>query len=682
VNPGQATGEGIYAHDTRYLSELRLRIGGRVPVLLSSSADSAHEAIVDLTNPTLGTDESGVPQTTLHLNRTRLVGEGLHERIEVSNYGFARAKTDLKLSLSADFADIFEVRGAHKRIARGQLLAAKRSEGGVIFGYLGEDQLFRETFVQADPAPEIDLGDDGATLRWSIDLPPRGHVAVTVTIETSLHGGRSDFLPMEATRETTEHLAEEWRESCTLITGPHPSFNRVMEASVRDLMSLTTMFDGEPVITAGIPWYVAPFGRDALITCYEMLMLNPRPARDALRFLARYQAQVDDPERDAEPGKILHEFRFGELTRAGYTPHSPYYGTVDATPLFLILAGEYYRWTADLETLSELLPSFDGALEWMDRYGDRDGDRFLEYEVRSASGLDNQGWKDSADAVVHADGTLAKPPIALVEVQGYAYLAKRLIAEVYEALGNRDRSELLRKEATELKEAFNESFWMEEEGTYALALDGNKRQVRSVTSNPGHCLFCGIAEDGKAGRIVERLLADDMFSGWGVRTLSTTSPAYNPVSYHNGSVWPHDNAMIAAGLKRYGAAVEAEKIVSALFDVADLSRDARLPELLCGFDRHRENSYVPYPVACIPQAWAAAAPFMILEALLGISADAREGLLTLNQPYLPEWLSSLEMKNIRVGGSTISLAFTRSRGVTAVSLLERSGDARVSIHQE
>jgi glycogen debranching enzyme len=447
-------------------------------------------------------------------------------------------------------------------------------------------------------------------------------------------------------------------------------------------MSLVTVIDGQRVLTAGIPWYVAPFGRDALLTAYEMLMLNPTPARDTLLFLAQHQAAEDDGERDAEPGKILHEMRVGELARAGYIPHTPYYGTIDATPLFMMLAAAYYRWTADTETMVALLPAFDAALEWMDRYGDRDGDGFLEYKARSRTGLNNQGWKDSEDAVVNVDGSLAEPPIALVEVQGYAYLAKERIAEVFEALGQPDRADQLRKEAAELKLAFNEAFWMEDEGTYALALDGNKRQVRSVTSNPGHCLSCSIADPDKARRAAERLMADDMFSGWGVRTLSAHSPAYNPVSYHNGSVWPHDNAIIAAGLKRYGMTEGAERIVSALFDAAYISRDARLPELLCGFDRQEGDPYVPYPVACRPQAWAAAAPLMILQALLGISARAPERLLTINQPQLPDWLGSLEIRNLRVGDASMSLAFTRSQGVTAVSLLERSGDARISIHED
>jgi len=682
VDPGRDAGAGIYADDTRFISDLRLRIGGKPPLLLSSSANNAYEAYVDLTNPELVDGDSRIPHKSLHLRRARLVDECVRERVEVANQADSRAKTELKLSLGADFADVFDVRGAIRRKARGRLLAPRRTKTGVLFGYVGEDHLFRQTFVIADPAPDVVVDAETATFQWTVDLQPRDVLAVTITIEPSLQGGRSPCRPMEAARENSERLAEVWRHSCARVMGLHPSFNRVIEASVRDLRSLTTVFEGHRIVTAGIPWYVAPFGRDALITCLEMMLLNSTMAGDALRFLALHQARADDPERDAEPGKILHELRYGELARSGHIPHTPYYGTVDATPLFVMLAAAYYSWTADRDTLSDILPALDAALVWMDGYGDRDGDGFLEYKTRARSGLYNQGWKDSGDAVVHIDGSLAEPPIAVVEVQCYAYLAKYGIADVYEALGHRDRAESLRRGAAELKDAFNEAFWMEDEGTYALALDGKKRQVRSVTSNPGHALYSGIVDEGKARRVAERLMAKDMFSGWGVRTLSTASPAYNPMSYHNGSVWPHDNAIIAAGLKRYAFTAETEKIVSALFEVALHSRDARLPELLCGFDRREEDHYVPYPVACRPQAWSASAPFMILQALLGISAKAQEGLLTVNLPQLPEWLGSMEIRNIRVGEGTASLAFTRSQQGTAVHVLdapEMHGSASIKV---
>jgi glycogen debranching enzyme len=391
------------------------------------------------------------------------------------------------------------------------------------------------------------------------------------------------------------------------------------------------------------------------------------------------QAQTDDAWRDAEPGKILHELRSGELARAGLIPHTPYYGTADATPLFVMLAATYFRWTGDLETMSTLRHALDGALEWIDRYGDRDGDGFVEYQRRSPAGLANQGWKDSEDCVVHADGTLASGPIALVEVQGYVYLAKLRIAEVYEALGEADRGRALRAEAGRLRERFNEAFWNPEEGTFALALDGAKRQVASVTSNPGHCLYCGIVDADKAASLASRLTAPDMFSGWGIRTLSSDSPAYNPMSYHNGSVWPHDNAIIAAGLKRYGFAEETLRIATGIFDIAAHSRDFRLAELYCGFQRSGTSEIVGYPVACMPQAWAAAAPFMLLQAMLGITAHAPARRLDVIQPRLPPWIERAELRRLLVGDAEVSLAFTRADDVTGFSLLDQSGELTVTM---
>jgi glycogen debranching enzyme len=440
--------------------------------------------------------------------------------------------------------------------------------------------------------------------------------------------------------------------------------------------------DDQRIVTAGIPWFVAPFGRDSLIASYEMLLLMRQVARDTLCFLAAQQATSDDAARDAEAGKILHELRFGPLARAKQIPHTPYYGSVDATPLFLMLAASYFRWTADLDLMAKLRPYLDRALSWISDYGDRDGDGFVEYERRSAAGLENQGWKDSWDAIVHLDGTLAEGPIALVEAQAYIFAAKFGIAEVYDALGDVDVAERLRGEGAELKEHFNDSFWMPDDGTYALALDGQKRQVKSVSSNPGHALFCHIADEDKAASVAERLMAPDMFSGWGVRTLSRDSPAYNPISYHNGSVWPHDNAIIAAGMKQYGFAGATERISTALFEAAADAADGRLLELYCGFHRDPELPVVPYPVACRPQAWAAAAPLMLLQAMLGISANASRATLTVDRPALPAWLRRVELKDLRVGDSRVDLAFTRRLGEsTAISLMKREGDVQVVIRQ-
>jgi glycogen debranching enzyme len=681
IHRGLATGDGIYADDTRYVDELRLRVAGVSPRLVASSADVGYEAHIDLTVPAPRAGSARVPPPTLRLRRVRLVNERVYELVEVANHGGRAATVEVELFVGADFADIFEVRGIRPRTTRGEALEPQPAPSGVTFGYVGEDDLRRQTIVTTEPAPWVEIAEGRATLTWQAVLEPGALLAVTITIEPSPLAGGANDPGFEAAREDAERRLDLWRGNCARIAASRPSFGRLVDASIRDLARLSVDMDGDRIITAGIPWYVAPFGRDALLTCHEALFLNPIAARDALRFLARHQASSHDPERDSEPGKIMHELRGGELARCGYIPHSPYYGSVDSTPLFVMLAGSYFGWTADLETMTELEPALDAALAWMDDHGDRDGDGFLEYERRSRDGLLNQGWKDSEDAIVHADGSPADPPIALVEVQGYAYMAKEVVADVYEALSQSGRARTLRREAAQLKEAFNDAFWMEDEGTYALGLDATKRQIRSVTSNPGHSLYCSIADEDRGRRTAERLMADDMFSGWGVRTLSSDSPAYDPSSYHNGSVWPHDSAIIAAGLRRYGAIGGATRIATGLVDAARGSPEARLPELICGFPRRPQVPYVPYPVACRPQAWAAAAPFLILEALLGLTADASHGLLGIDRPVLPEWLGSIEIRDLRVGRARLGLSFARVHEGVAVSVLDRIGDVRVAISQ-
>ena len=500
-----------------------------------------------------------------------------------------------------------------------------------------------------------------------------------MTIEPSSGGRRRRRRRLGTSAARLRDADEEWRTECTRIESDNELFDKLIATSVADLHALLTPVGGGEIVAAGIPWYVAPFGRDSLLTALESLSLNPVLARDTLLALAPMQARADDPWRDAEPGKIPHELRQGELARAGIVPHTPYYGTADATPLFLLLAGSYFRWTLDSETMIALRPALDAALAWIDEHGDADGDGFVEYERRSKGGLRNQGWKDSADSVMHTDGSLAEGPIALAEVQGYVHLGKLRVADVYEALGSPEVAARLRDEAAGLRVAFEEQFWDPQEGSLALALDGDKRRVRSVTSNPAHCLYCDMLDPPEAASVARRLMEPDMFCGWGIRTLSSRSPAYNPMSYHNGSVWPHDNAIAAAGFKRYGFDDAAERIAGALFDVASGARDYRLPELYCGFDREGSSFPVAYPVACIPQAWAAAAPFMLLQAMLGISARAPEGTLKINRPTLPGWLSRLELHDLRIGGSRVSLAFERDGEITGASLLKRSGPIKVNV---
>ena len=681
VLPGRVSGEGFYAQDTRHLSEIRLEVGGAQPVALSHTAFE-DRAVLDATNATLREgSRSPVPQLSLSITRELTLASGrLYYLVRVHNFLAEPVSTILSLALSADFADMFEVRGAPRREARGHALAPRRTERGVTLAYVGEDELFRETIIELEPLPaHLDLADDRALARWEIVLEPDTPLTLLASAEPSTGGRRRPRRRLATAAGELRDAAAAWQTRCTAIDSDNELFNKLIATSTRDLRSLVMPVDGGQILAAGIPWYVAPFGRDALVTAGEALLLNPDLSRDALASLARLQASEDDPWRDAEPGKILHELRVGELAGAGLVPHTPYYGTVDATPLFLMRAADYHAWTGDLETLRALRPALDAALNWIDEYGDLDGDGFVEYERRSSGGLRNQGWKDSEDAVVHADGRLAEGPIALVEAQGYVYAAKQTIAEVYEALALPDTAARLRTEARELRAAFNEAFWNPDEGTFALALDGRKRQVASVTSNPGHCLYCGIVDAEKAAAVAERLLAPDMFSGWGVRTLSSECPAYNPMSYHNGSVWPHDNAIVAAGLKRYGHLEEVLRIATCLFEVAADARDARLPELYCGFVRSEQAAVVAYPVACIPQAWAAAAPFLVLQAMLGISANAPAQALTIERPALPDWLGRIRLERLRVGEASVTLDFRRDGRATGFTLAEQTGEVNVTM---
>ena len=681
VAPARVSGEGFYAGDTRHLSEIRLEIGGVRPVALSRTALD-DRAVLYATNATLrGASRRPVPQLSLSITRELVIAAGrLYYMVRVHNFLAKPVTSSVSLALAADFADMFEVRGAPARTARGHALAPKRTERGLTLAYVGEDEVFRETVIELGPVPErLDLQDDRARAHWEAVLEPGAPVEIMVSAEPSIGGRRRPRRRLERAMEELGEAETRWRSRCTSIASESERFNELIATCARDLRALTMPAPGGQILAAGIPWYVAPFGRDALTAAGEALILNPDLTRDALLTLAKLQATEDDPWRDAEPGKILHELRVGELAGAGLVPHSPYYGTVDATPLFLMRAADYYDWTGDLETLRALRPALDAALRWIDEYGDRDGDGFVEYERRSTGGLRNQGWKDSEDSIVHADGSPAEGPIALVEAQGYVYAAKRSIADVYDALGLGEVAERLRAEASELRAAFNAAFWNPAEGTFALALDGRKRQVASVTSNPGHCLYCGIVDPEKAGSVVERLLAPDMFSGWGIRTLSSSCPAYNPMSYHNGSVWPHDNAIIAAGLARYGHSRALLRIADCLFEVATGARDSRLPELYCGFDRSERAAVVAYPVACIPQAWAAAAPLLVLQAMLGISASAPDRALRIERPALPDWLTGIRLEGLCVGEASVTLDFRRDGHATGFTLVDQRGDVNVTM---
>lgn len=683
VRPDAETGEGLYAFDTRFLSELRLTVGGMTPMPLAASADHAFEISIDASIPETTTrDELSLSQTNLVLRRRRLVSDRVYERVEIANHGSGVATTELRVALSADFADIFEVRGTQGLSLRLRKPALEHLRDGVTFGYAGLDDVVRRTDVAFDPLP-ADLGIQGsrATASWPIQLAPRQSLVVELVLECSLGSNRSAHASFDEAESACREEAVGWVAASTSIESSNQPYDGLIDATMRDLYALQTPMNGGRITAAGIPWYVAPFGRDALWTSYECLMSRPGLARDTLLLLAEHQARQDDAHRDAEPGKILHEMRSGELAGAGLVPHTPYFGTIDATPLFLVLAAAYYEWTGDVETMTRLKPHLEAALSWIDDHGDADGDGFVEYERRSPVGLRNQGWKDSPGAIVDADGSPARGSIALCEVQAYVFMGKVRIAGVFERLREHERARTLRKEAELLRDAFNRSFWLEDEGTFAVALDGDKNLVGSVTSNAGHCLFAGIADDDKARSVADRLLAPDMFSGWGIRTLSSESAAYDPTSYHNGSVWPHDNAIVAAGLKRYGRTEDVERIAAALFEAAMQSPESRLPELFCGFPRHLEKPYVDYPVACIPQAWSSAAPLMLLQTMLGISANAPRGSLDAAQPSLPPWLERVTLSNLKVGAEQVSLAFERRGDATSLSVLEGAENIHISVRE-
>ena len=674
-------GLGLYARDTRFLSLFRMTISGRDPVLLSSSAERGYMSYVDLTNPALVQGDSEVPQQTLNIRRIRAVNGRLYERVRVKNYNARPVELDLEFALGADFVDIFEVRGMADQ-PRPRVDPPSVDGGCVTFSAMGRDGLRRSTVIEFFAEPdEIRVIGDVVHVSFRLRLGPYQTRLVGMTMDPVAAGEKRPTADFDVAVHELRRSYEDWERACTQIVTDNEQFNELLDRCLRDLRALYTQTPDGAILAAGIPWYVTVFGRDSLIAAHQILSVNPEPAREALLVLAAHQGTEVDDWRDEEPGKILHEVRQGDLARAGIVPHSPYFGSVDSTPWFLILFAQYFRWSGDVEFARKLLPSVEAALRWIDEYGDLDRDGFVEYRTRSARGIRNQGWKDSHDSMVHVDGRLAEPPIALSEVQAYVYLAKSRLADVFLALGDESRAQLLVGQAEDLRRRFNDAFWMEDERFFAAALDADKQPLRTVMSNPGHALYCGIVDVEKAALLAKRLLAPDMFSGWGIRTMSKSAAAYNPMSYHNGSVWPHDNALVAAGLKRYGFARSTNRVATALFDAAIQADYLRLPELFCGFTRRTPNRPVSYPVACSPQAWAAGAPFLMLQAILGISARAHENLLTVNKPHLPTWLNTVEVRNLTVGNSRISLVFRREDEITSFSLLQREGDVRVVMEE-
>lgn len=682
VAPAGARDLGLFLGDTRHLSAWRMTMKGGPPLCLSSQMSHDYVAQIDFTIPSLHLGDllGHEPVNFLHVRRDMLVDDVLVDRLVFTNFLERPIDFWVEMAWASDFADVFEVRGA-RRAARGTYLLPAVEGGRAVLRYEGRDQRRYATEVRiqgADGGGAARLGrftGTGARVELSLDPAERVEVAFVVAagIERGAPGkrlGRDEERPLpgagrcaaafdERARETHDAYAA-WARSATRFRTSHDVFDLALTHAVADLKALTAHHFGAPVVAAGIPWYTCPFGRDALITGFEALLATPEVARDALRFLARLQATEDDPSRDAELGKIPHEIRFGEMAAAGEVPHTPYYGSVDATPLFLVLLSEYAAWTDDRETVDALWPAAEAALRWLDRYADLDGDGLIEYLRRAPKGLRNQGWKDSHDGVPFADNLPAEPPIALVEVQGYAIDARRRMAAMLDARGRGEEAARLRTEAAAHAARVEERFWMERKGTYALALDRAKRQVDAVTSNPGHLLFSRAVRDERARAVATSLFTPGSWSGWGIRTLAAGQPAYNPLSYHDGTVWPHDNALCAMGMASYGMTREAGEVLSALWQAAQSFRYLRLPELFCGLPRDDGSFPVHYPVACSPQAWSSAAWFLLLRAVLGLFPDAPNRTLRIVAPQLPQWLDEIVLEGLRVGRARATLRFVRS----------------------
>jgi glycogen debranching enzyme len=679
VAPGHSSPEGLYHNDTRYLSGFQFLIDGEQPILLSSTIrDDNAMLTVDLTNPDLLVDDRvELPRDTVHVFRSKFLWQAAcYERIAIRNFDIQRRTIRLGFVFAADFADIFEVRG-HTRPARGTQRSRILAPDTVSLEYTGLDAIIRRTMLQFSPAPDT-LDTRSATYELTLDTQAQTSVYVTVSCREgneTLFADRRFFPSLKQARRALRRSTGR----ATTIDTSNAIFNEIVNRSMADLFMLMTNNSGGAYPYAGIPWFSTAFGRDGIITAMELLWIDTAVARGVLMFLAASQAQNPDPVADAEPGKILHECRRGEMARLGEVPFSRYYGSVDTTPLFVMLAGMYFRHTGDLATIGELWPAIEDALRWMDTCGDADGDGFVEYQRQRPGGLVNQGWKDSHDAVFHRDGALATGGIALCEVQGYVYAARRYAAVLARELGHAALAIQLERRAEAHRERFESAFWSEPLGMYALALDGNKQRCEVRTSNAGQVLFTGIAMPERAARVADVLMSAELYSGWGIRTVATPSPRFNPMSYHNGSVWPHDNALIALGLARYGLTAHVERLFCGLFDAAGYMDLRRLPELFCGFARAPGSGPTLYPVACSPQAWSSATPFALLYACLGMDIDHRAAELRFRRPRLPPFLEQVTLRSLRVGEDCLDIELCRHEHDVSVNVLHRVGNARLSI---
>ncbi|MEA2640223.1 MAG: hypothetical protein QOF51_1617 [Chloroflexota bacterium] len=672
--------QGLYFRDMRYLCEAVLRIDGMPAVPLLTNTGDGSAAVFGLTNPELGdpTTTMSVRKETIGIRRDKRLGDGYEESLTLENYGAQAAHLTLTLDFDADFVDMFQVRGVQPE-RRGTLQPPRWRGNTLTLQYDGADGHGRSITLEFSHAP---------------DRHREGHLAYDLVLERGkrweLHiegalrdqQGSQTIQPRAeegASLESTHRAHEGQLVAGARIETDNSLFNEILARSFMDLHMLSMRQEGQSFFAAGVPWYVALFGRDSLLTAIQVAAYEPRMAAHTLRVLAERQATKLDDLRDAQPGKILHELRVGEMANLNEVPQTPYYGTVDATPLFLILLGIASAWTGTLDLFKELRDHVDAALAWIDQYGDSDGDGFVDYKTRSSMGLRNQGWKDSGNGVVMEDGRLAEPPIALPEVQGEVFLAWSMMAELYERAGDQGTADELSRKARVLYEAFNQQFWLPEQRYYAFCRQADGRFSKSIASNAAHALWTGIVDAKRAGAVVRRVLEADMFSGWGIRTLATSDVSYNPVDYQVGSIWPHDNSFIMAGMQHYGFGEEACQLFTAMLDTASKFENYRLPETFSGFDRAYSNVPVQYPVACSPQAWAAGSiPFM-MQMSLGLHPDGFHRRLRVERPCLSAWLKSVTVKGLRVGEAEVDLRYERSGDTTLVAVVGKHGDLTISI---
>lgn len=672
--------EGLYFKDTRFLSALMLRIGGKVPLLLGSVVlDDNGALVVDMTNADLH-DPGGklwLPRDNVFVNRLKILcANTCYERILLRRYEPVDRPIEVELCFDADFADLFEVRG-EKRARRGSCRSEVLDARSLRFTYCGLDGIERSTTLYFDPAPEH-LAADRA--QWKVSFGDSDRCAIVMKAACAVDRAVFDEPPSHVAAFRTQRRSSRHRMGkLGGVSSSNHLVNEMIGRSASDIDMLLTATPYGLYPYAGVPWYSTIFGRDGILTAMQLLWVAPEVARGVLRALALTQATETDEAADAEPGKIVHEMRDGEMARLGEVPFRCYYGSVDASPLFVWLAGEYLRRTGDIGMIREIWPNVEAALAWSDERGDLDGDGFVEYQRMTERGLANQGWKDSHDSIFHADGRMAEGPIALCEVQAYVFAAKKAAAFMAGALGRLDRAASFEQEAEILRQRFEDRFWLDDLGTYALALDGAKQPCRILSSNAGHALFAGIAEPERAERIAQQLIGRDFFTGWGVRTIAAGETRYNPMSYHNGSVWPHDNAIIALGLARYGHKAAVARIFQGLIEAAVSFESRRLPELFCGFTRRRGRGPTPYPVACSPQAWAAATPYALVAAAIGLELDHLEGHVLLRNPVLPPAIEDLFLPELRVAGSILQLHLSQSGDDVTTTVIRREGEAGLVI---